>query len=345
MFMKRYSNLYQKIIDKENLRTAFMKASIGKRQRKSVKKILDNLDYYIDDLYNQLANGTYHTSSYHTKVIYEPKERLIYILPFYPDRVVHHAIMNILEPILDGLMYEHSYACRKNKGQHAGSKYCMGLVKKNKYCLQCDISKFYPSIDHAILKEIIRHKIKDKQLLVLLDEIIDSIPGEKNTPIGNYLSQWFGNLYMNELDTYVKQELKVKDYMRYCDDFVLFSNDKTELKEWADKIENFVHEKLDLKLSKKRVYPTSQGVDFLGYRHFPDYILVRKRTAKRIKKHMKELVYLWRSGRITQEKALSKIASAKGWLKHAQTYNLKLAMKIDEIELEIRANQRGKNNK
>lgn len=206
--MKRHNNLFDKIVDKDNLLLAYKKAKKHKNWQQKVIRVEKDLDNLIEGLRLSLINGTYKTAEYRTKKIYEPKERTIYVLPFYPDRIVHHAIMNILEPIWDNLFISDSYACRNGKGQHKGSQKCMEFVRKNKYCLKCDISKFYPSINHEILKLIIRKKIKCKRTLNLLDTIIDSIDGETNIPIGNYLSQWFGNLYLNELEV-LNKEIKV----------------------------------------------------------------------------------------------------------------------------------------
>lgn len=334
--MKRYGNLWDKIVTKENLILAFEKARRHKRWQKKVKVVEENLEYYINELHESLINGTYKTSSYRLKKIYEPKERDIYILPFYPDRILHHAIMNILEPIWDSLFISDSYACRKGKGQHKGSKRCMQLIRNNKYCLKCDISKFYPSIDHSVLKEILRKKIKCAKTLELLDSIIDSVDTPTNVPIGNYLSQWFGNLYLNELDVYMKQDNHVKNYIRYCDDFLLFSNDKVLLKDLAKKIEEFVTVKLKLKLSKCDLFPTSQGVDFLGYRHFPKgYILVRKTTVKRMKRRLRKLKWEIKTGRLAKDRAISVIGSLMGWLRWANTYNLKIKLQLEELRLII----------
>lgn len=335
--MKRYGDLFDKITTLDNLQEAYRRSARGKHWQRAVKEYdKDSLPWLLK-LQEALKQGTFHTAPYKTKQIYEPKERTIYILPFYPDRIVHHAVMNILEPIFDKLMIKDSYACRKGKGQHAGSTRCMEMVRRNKYCLKCDISKFYPSVNHAVLKRIIRHKIKDKELLSLLDEIIDSTHTETNVPIGNYLSQWFGNLYMNEIDKYVKQTLHFKDYIRYCDDFCFFSNDKDELRKIRAWLPEYLNTQLKLRLSKCQLFPTSQGVDFLGYRHFPRYILVRKRTAKRIKRHLRETMHLLRQGRITPETAKSKIASAKGWIQHANAHNYTLANHINELWEEVKA--------
>ncbi|MBO5491975.1 MAG: hypothetical protein J5974_01450 [Pyramidobacter sp.] len=332
---KKHGRLFEQIISRENLLLAFKRAARGKHWRRAVKSVERHLDGCMDKLRKALESGTFHTSPYRTKTIYEPKERLIYILPFYPDRILHHAIMNVLEPIFDGMMYANSFACRKGKGQHAGSRKCMQYVRQYKYCLQCDVSKFYPSVDHAVLKALLAHKFKDAPLLALLYEVIDSAPGGKNVPIGNYLSQWFGNFYLTELDRYAYETLHVKAYLRYCDDFCIFDDDKSRLKEIADGVEAFLGDRLKLRLSKRRVYPTAQGVDFLGYRHFPGYILLRKRTAKRIRRNMRGVMWQLRHRMISKDQARSKVASAYGWIKHAQTYHLRRAIGLDELAKEV----------
>lgn len=334
--MKRYGNLYDKICEMSNLELAFAKAAQGKHWQRKVNNVEKDLDNKLRELQRMLLNGTYHTSEYTTKQIYEPKERTIYILPFYPDRIVHHAIMNVLAPIMDNLMIYDSYACRVGKGQHVGSKRCMQMVRHNPYVLKCDISKFYPSIDHDVLKRILEHKFKDKRLLALLFEIIDSTHTQTNIPIGNYLSQWFGNLYLNELDMQAKHVLKVKDYIRYCDDFCFFG-DKERLQKIREWLAPWLHDNLKLKLSKCELFPVSHGVDFLGYRHFPQYILVRKRTAKRMKKNLKSVIHDLKRGLISKDTARSKIASAKGWLCHANAHNLSMSLRIDDLYKEVMA--------
>lgn len=334
--MKRYGNLYNNIISKENLLLAHERAKKGKTWQKDVQNVDSDLDFYINKLHDQLKSNSYKTSKYKVKTIYEPKKREIYILPYFPDRIAQHAIMNILEPIWDALFINASYACRKGKGQHKGSKVCMKYVKRNTYCLKCDCSKFYPSINHDILKIIVRNKIKCRQTLNLLDEIIDSIGGNTNAPIGNYLSQWFGNLYLNELDMLIKHKFKIKDYVRYCDDFLLFSNDKNLLNKMKIIIRDFLASKLNLKMSKCDLFPTTQGVDFLGYRHFPSgCILLRKSTAKRVKRRIKAIPWKVKHGIIKKENAISVIESTKGWMKWANTHNLSIAIKLKEIKKEI----------
>lgn len=283
-----------------------------------------------------LINGEFKTSTYKISKIYEPKERIIYILPFYPDRIVHHAIMNVVAPIWDKLFIYHSYSCRVKKGPIKGSIHTMELVQKYDYCLKCDIRKFYPSINHELLKRVIRLRIKDKRVLKLLDDIIDSVEGETNIPIGNYISQWFGNLFMTTLDMQVKHVWKISAYLRYCDDFCFFSNSKEELNLIKEKLIVFLRDTLSLELSKCDLFKTTQGVDFLGYRHFPNgVILVRKSTAKRQKRKMCQLDKDLDAGLIGKRSARSKIASAHGICSHANAYNLEKSLRLEELKAKV----------
>jgi len=336
--MKRHGRLFEKIVEPENIELAFTKAKKGKSWQGGVKEVERDREAKLEALRKSLIDGTFTTSNYNVKIIHEPKERQIFILPFYPDRIAQHAIMNIVVPIWDTMMIEDSYACRKGKGQHRGSKRCMQFTRRNTWVCQFDISKFYPSINHAKLMEIIKRKIKDERVLSLFQDIIDSIHSESNVPIGNYTSQWFGNLYLNELDQLVKHKYHVRDYIRYCDDFLVFGNDKADLKRLANEIEAFVRDELHMRLSKKELYPTSHGVDFLGYRHFPTgKILIRKATAKRVKRRLKALPWDLKHGRITKEQALGKLASAHGWIKHANAHHFRLAIGLDKLKAEVEA--------
>ena len=365
--MKRYGNLFDNVIDYDNLVAAERKAGVKKGSRKSIIFIRNDVHKHLKILHNDLIFGTYKNSKYNIYHIYEPKLRIIYTLPYFPDRIVHHAIMNILEQIWDKQFIYDSYACRKGKGQHKGVIRCMQFVRKYKYCLKCDISQFYISIDHDVLKQILRRKIKDERLLKLLDMIIDSVSSRDTNikylsempdaedvrkslkkllrykyefpdvcaglPIGNYLSQWFGNLYLNEFDEYVKYKLKCKAYLRYCDDFIIFGNDKSELHEIRKKISLFLHDKMHLLLSKDVVFTTKQGVDFLGYRMFHgNYVLLRKSTVKRVKRRINKLIIKVANSGVNNKRALSVVASTKGWLKWANTHNLAIAYKINELE-------------
>ena len=374
--MKRTGNLWDDFITIENLYAAEKKAGKGKTTSENVVKTRADLDNKITALQECLLEDRYKTSKYTTYSVYEPKLRLIYTLPYYPDRIVHHALMNLLEPIWDKLFIDTSFACRKGKGQHKGMLKTCEYVRKYKYCAKLDISQFYVNIDHEVLKRILRKKLKDERILKLLDGVIDSVASREaninyltkylhrkdarimydklmvyvnefgdrkaGVPIGNYLSQWFGNLYMNEYDMFVKHELKCKAYVRYCDDFILFSNDKKELHEWAKKSKEFLYDNLKLLLSKSSVFPTTRGVDFLGYRMFAQgYVLLRKRTAKNIKKRFRKLDKLMRSGKVDWKKAQSVVASTKGWIKWSNTYNFRKSIKLSELEERIDFVMRG----
>ena len=329
---KKVGHIFHEILDMDNLRLAFNKAAKGKRKHKCVRQIESDLDAYLLKIQTSLKNHTFTTAPYRTKTIYEPKQRTIYILPFYPDRIVHHALMNILEPYFERWFYERSLACRKGKGIHMGSRMTMRYVKHNAYCIKGDFSKFYPSVNHRILKDMLRHKIKDSNVLWLLDDIISSIGGDTNVPIGNYVSQWFGNFYLNFFDAYCYEKLKVHNYIRYCDDFVIFSNDKNKLRDCCMRLRGFVAARLAMQFSKLDLFPVTRGVDFLGYRHFPEKILLRKTTATRIKRRLK-ILYAQISGHtVSLARARGVIASTKGWLQHAYTYNLRQAIGFSSIE-------------
>lgn len=332
--MRRHGNLFDKITDIDNIRLAYKKARKGKSWQNTIKIFELDLENNILKIRNSLIDKTFTTSEYTLKQIYEPKQRTIYRLPFNPDRIVQHSIMNILEPIWDNLFIYDSYSCRKNKGIHKASKRTMEFIRKSgsdSYCLKMDISKFYPSINHDILFDIIKHKIKCRDTLELLHNIIYSIPNCKNIPIGNYTSQWFGNLYMNELDRYLKYEHNINYYIRYCDDFLIIHKDKKFLSQLSKDIEEFLLTNLDLRLSKNSLFFIKQGIDFVGYRHFPSYILLRKSTATRLKKRMKQLPELLATNRISELQYQSSIASMMGWLKWCNSYNLDRSIGLSNV--------------
>lgn len=318
----------------DNIYLAYRKARKGKSWQDTVKVFEANLEKNIQTIYLSLKNKSFTTSPYTTFTIYEPKPRLVYRLPFNPDRIVQHALMNILEPIWDRMFIYDSYSCRKGKGIHAGSLRTMEFIRKvgkDGYCLKMDVSKFYPSIDHDILFEIIKKKIKCKDTLWLLYDIIYSIKGGKGIPIGNYTSQWLGNLYLHELDLFIKQSWKVKYYIRYCDDAIVLHKEKSFLNELAQAISEFLQRKLKLKLKKSVVFPLKHGIDFLGYRHFPSYKLLRKSTAIRLKRRFRKLPTLFWQGKINSKQFLSSVMSALGWLRHCNCYNLKVHILNEKV--------------
>ena len=334
MIMKRTGNLFSKIVERDNIELAFRLARKGKQWQDTIKIFELQKEENIEKIRTSLIDKTFSTSKYETFVVYEPKRRVIYKLPFNPDRIVQHALMNIVEPIWESFFINDSYACRKGKGIHAGSRKTMDFIRKvgkGGYCLKMDISKFYPSISHEILFKLIQRKIKCEDTLDVFRDIIYSIQGGYNVPVGNYTSQWLGNLYLNELDQFVKHKLKGKCYIRYCDDFILFDKDKNYLKDCAAAMVSFLDEVLNLKLSKNRIFPVTHGVDFLGYRHFSDYVLLRKSSAVRIKRRLKKLPQLFHKGIVDKDQLRSSIASTTGWLKWCNSFNLSKSLDLTQF--------------
>lgn len=308
--MKREGNLYKEFCSEENIRLAFMNARKGKRHYKEVKEIDNNFEYYMNDLKQILVEKRFKTSKYE---VFQRKSggkiREIYKLPYYPDRIVHHCIIQVVQDLWMNLLIRDTFSTIPGRGIHDGVKRIKKALKDTrgtKYCLKLDIKKYYPSINHDILKNVIRRKIKDKNFLSLLNEIIDSAPG---IPIGNYVSQWFGNLYLAYFDHWVKEELKCKYYYRYCDDLVILGKSKAELRIKMSKIQEYLSANLDLNIkSNHQIFPIdSRGLDFLGYRFFHGYTLVRKRIVKAMKKNLNNP---------------KSMASYWGWLKHANAYRL-----------------------
>lgn len=329
--MKTWSNLWEPFISEDNFNLAYLSAKKGKARQKQVLRFELNPTERLEKTRQSVIDGTFHTSKYQSKTIFEPKKRVIYILPFNPDRIVHHAIVNVLKPRYERYFIADSYACLDGRGQQAGSLRCMEAVRRNKFCLKCDIHHFYPSIRHDILFDMYKAKIRETKFLDLLEDNIFSFGGGRNTPIGNLTSIWHGNFFLTPLDLFCKHELKIRDYIRYCDDFLLFGNDKAYLHECRKRIDEFIHTKLDLEFSRSDVFNVKQGVDFLGYRHFGKYILVRKSTAKRMMKKVAVLPERYESGEITQDELRSIIDSVSGWLSHANAHHLALKMRLAEI--------------
>ncbi|MBR1380254.1 MAG: hypothetical protein IJ560_01560 [Alphaproteobacteria bacterium] len=317
--MKTYKNLWNQFISTENFDLAARRAIKNKKSRRAVRAFMANRNGNLRRLREQLMRGEYTTSQYRTFRVFEPKERLIYVLPLYPDHIVQHALINILGPIWQRMFVRDSYACISGRGLHAASKRTMQFVRRNKYVLQCDIRKFYPSIDHEILMQIIRHKINDVRIVALLENIVRSGGAGKNMPIGNLTSQWLGNVYMNELDMFVKHVLRWHDYIRYCDDFCLYGNDSHMLHVAAWRIREFVREKLNMDFSRFNVGRVACGVSFIGYRHFPRFIMLRRRGALKIRRRIIRII----TSNDTRPLAIGRIAAARGWIKWACTYNLR----------------------
>lgn len=309
--MKRLNGLYQQICSVENLQLADAKARKRKGDQYGIMLHDRNKDENIQALRDMLLNKTYTTSPYEVFKIYEPKERDVYRLPYYPDRITHHAIMNVLEPVFVGTFTADTYSCIKGRGIHAAVRSVRKALKDvngTQYCLKLDIKKFYPSIDHHILKTLLRRKIKDNDLLWLLDGIIDSAPG---VPIGNYLSQYFANFYLTYFDHWLKEEKQLRYYYRYADDIVILAGEKAMLHQTLSDIRGYLDTlKLSIK-SNYQVYPVAaRGIDFVGYRFYHTHVLLRKSIKQRFARA------------VARGASQQTLAAYRGWTKHCDSKNL-----------------------
>lgn len=320
--MKRYGNLYPLIYDLDNISLAHKNARKGKTHYREVRKVDEDPERYFWRIHYMLKNKTFHNSRYK---VYEKfdgnKNRTIYRLPYFPDRIIHHCIMQVVESIWHKSLISDTYACIKGRGIHKGAKRIQKALKSNiigtKYCLKCDISKFYPSVNHEVLKKLIRKRLKDNDMLWLLDTIIDSAPG---IPIGNYLSQHFGNLYLSDLDHNMKEREGCKYYYRYCDDIVILHEKKSFLHSRLQNLQDYLqYLKLYLK-SNFRIFPVSEGIDFLGYKFFHYFTLVRKSIKMKFRRKVGHIKKNWSN--MLPISVLSCVMSYLGWLKYSDSFNL-----------------------
>lgn len=328
--MKRYGNLYEKIYEMENLKLAHKNAKKGKNHYKEVKMVDSNPGLYLSALHDLLKNKTFKNSKYEiiTRVTDSGKVREIFKLPYYPDRIVHHAILQVVGNIWYKTLIRDTYSSIKGRGIHDGVRRVKKALfdKENThYCLKLDVKKYYQSIDNEILKRIIRKKIKDKDLLWLLDEIIDSTKG---VPIGNYLSQYFGNLYLSYLDHTIKE--RAKYYFRYCDDIVVLHKGKSELHLIKHEIENILS-KLGLSVKENwQVFPVDKrGIDFLGYRFFHDYTLLRNSIKLNLKKSARKIKKTHNNMKTSS--IINSMMSYYGWFKYANCKNLQNIIFDDDM--------------
>jgi retron-type reverse transcriptase len=323
--MKRYGNLYHQITDLENISRSHTQAKRGKSHYQEVRLIETDPNYYCSQIQHLLESHSFRTSPYTQKQVWEPKKRTIYKLPYFPDRIVHHAIMNIIQPIWDNVFIYDLYSAIPGKGLHDGSYRLRNFLNNHqntRYCLKFDIEKYYPSINHDILIDLIKRKIKCPDTLWVLEEIIRSPGGTTNIPIGNYLSQYFGNIYLNWFDHWVKEDLKQAYYIRYCDDGVILGENKRDLTDIKDNVQEYLESRLELKLNKKtQIFEVDKtGIDFLGYRCFRSYVLLRKSSAARFKSKIKKIED---EHHVMQpDHIISSIMSYYGWIKHCDSYNL-----------------------
>lgn len=345
--MKPVKNLFERVYDFDNLYTAYLNARKCKRYRAEVLKFTSNLEENLINIQNQLIYQSYEVGKYRQFVISDPKKRLIMALPFR-DRVVQWAIYLVVNPIFTKSYIEDSYGCIKTRGSHSAIQRIQYWLKEASrkahkyYYLKLDVSKFYYRVDHAVLMQIMSRKIADSKMLWLLEKIInceDTAFGlplglgisdtkerlfDRGMPIGNLSSQMFANIYMNEIDQYIKRELRVHHYIRYMDDMLILSSSKQLLHEYKRLVELFLNEKLHLHLNQKTcIRPINLGIEFLGYKVWNTHIKLKKPTALRIKHRLKKLMKQYSNGDIELEKALRIVNSFYAILTHCDSYGLR----------------------
>ncbi|MBK9308983.1 MAG: group II intron reverse transcriptase domain-containing protein [Nitrospira sp.] len=332
--MKRLDGIWNAVTSFENLLSAYRKARRGKRSKRGVAEFGLNLEHELLPLQRSLQDGTYQPGEYRLFTIYERKPRIIAAAPFR-DRVVHHAVMQVIEPQLDRTFMFDSYACRTGKGVHAAVDRYQAWAQTYRYVLKMDIQQYFPSVDHELLKDKLRRRMKDVRVLDLLDRIIESsplntaephyFPGDDlltpldrrtGIPIGNLTSQFFANLYLDDCDQYVKQGLKVRPYLRYVDDMVVLDHDKHRLAEIRAAVcERLAVDRLRMHPRKAHISPVADGLNLLGYVVSPTRRRLRSDNGYRFARKFRHMAKAYREWRLEWAAV---VASTQSWIGHAQ---------------------------
>ena len=332
--MKTYKNLYSKICAWETLEIAYRRARKGKRRCQPVADFEYAWESHLLRLQEELVAKTYQPGPYHSFHIHEPKKRLISAAPFR-DRVVHHALCLVIEPIFEARFIHDSYANRVGKGTHRALDRCTHFARRHRYALQCDVRQHFPAIDHTILRGILAKHIACPDTMWLIDQILASgvgilaeeyemqwFPGDdllaatlpRGLPIGNLTSQFWSNCYLNPLDHFVRRELKCPAYVRFVDDMLLFANDKQTLRRWRGALIDYLASlRLTLHAERAQPRPVGEGIPFLGFVIYPDYRRVKGRKVVAYRRRLKKLWQAYQAGEIEQTDV---VASLRGWLAH-----------------------------
>lgn len=340
-------DLYPQVYAFENLWFAERTAARGKRGRADIAAFEYHLEDELLELQQELREKSYRPGSYRRHIVREPKERMISAAP-YRDRVVHHALTRVIEPSFERRFIADSYASRAGKGTHAALDRCQALARRFPYVLRCDIVEFFPAMDHAILRGLLRRVIADEDVLWLCDSLLAGgaeelttqytpvmFPGDseadvarpRGLPIGNQTSQFWANVYLNALDQFVKRDLRCKGYVRYVDDFPLFAPDKPTLHAWKREVIALLAKlRLTLHEAESAVTPVVTGIPFLGFRVYPDHRRLRHRNVTAFARRYRTLRRDYAAGVIPFERL---DASVKGWVahaSHADTFGLRRSL-------------------
>lgn len=345
--MKPYQNLYSQVWAWDNLEEAYRKARLGKRGLAPAARFERRLEDNLVALQDELQMQAYRPGPYHSFYIHEPKRRLISAAPFR-DRVVHHALCNIIEPLFERRFVFDSYANRIGKGTHRALDRCTYFARRYRYALQLDLVQFFPSIDHALLRQALGRVIGDELVLALCEVILASgrgvqadeyqmvyFPGDdlfasdrpRGLPIGNRTSQFWANVFMNGFDHFVKRALKAPAYLRYVDDVLVFSDDKRQLWEWrAAMVEYLAGLRLTIHAERAHPRPVSEGLPFLGFTVFPDHRRLKPRKAIAFRRRLGQRLRGLAAGKLPLEAVH---AAVRGWINHARygdTWGLRRAV-------------------
>jgi retron-type reverse transcriptase len=343
--MKRHGHLWPHVVSFESLLRAAERARKGKRFRRATAAFHFNLEHELWALHEELSAKTYRPGPYRTFLVHEPKQRQISAAP-YRDRVVHHALVGVLEPIYERSFIADSYACRKGKGTHAAVARCQHFARRFRYALKADVQKFFPSLDHAILKALVARKVKDPDVLWLVDRIIDHsnaqesvwqwFPGDhlfapaerrRGIPIGNQTSQFFANVYLDPLDHFVKDRLGVPGYVRYVDDLLVVADDKRQLAAVRERLAEFLTAlRLRLHPAKCVVLPVTEGIRFLGYRVFPTHRLLVAENVRRFRRRVRQMQRDYAAWRVSFASIYQRLMSWNGHARQANSYRLRCAL-------------------
>ncbi|MDP6358401.1 MAG: reverse transcriptase/maturase family protein [Kiritimatiellia bacterium] len=323
--MKRAGNLYERIAEPENLRLAFIKSIRGKRGKADVIAYTKDIDENLRLLRDQLLSKQVDVGHYHFFTVHEPKERLICAASF-PERVLHHAIMNICEPVLERYAIHDSYACRTGKGMHAAVLRAQTFTRRYDWYLKLDIGQYFASIDHNIAMALLGRRIKDRTVLQLIQTILKtySVAPGCGFPIGNLLSQHLANFYLGHLDHWIKETLRVRGYVRYMDDFVLWADEKGTVKAHLEDIRPFLESELKLELKNNvQLNRCSRGIPFLGYRVFPRRLTLGPRARRRFARKLHGYEQEWMTGEWSQADLARHMEALLSYVRFADTLSLR----------------------
>lgn len=342
--MKTVNNIYEKIIDKQNIMNAIIKSSKGKKNRNQVRRVLANPAFFADKIQAMLTAQSYRHCKPIESVVIEGanrKERKITTIKYFPDQIIHWCLMLQLQPIITKSSYGFSCGSMPGRGVHYAKKYIEKWIKTDKkhtkYIAKMDIKQFYPSIDKQSVKNVLRTKIRDKRALWLSDLIIDS--NANGLPIGYLTSQWFSNLLLQKIDYAIKQKMGAKYYVRYMDDMVVFGNNKKKLHAIIEGVKSELSKMgLAMKSNHQVFRLDSRDLDFLGFRFFRNKTILRKSLMQRITAKSRKI----KCSKVIFAKDAAAIISYMGWLKHSQSHGLyrdkiKSGSSIKQMKLIIRA--------